>query len=69
MARYLLFVLWLVVTLAFVALASAEFLFSPASVKDAKLLGVRILLALVWPIAIMSESGRRILTTTVKGDL
>jgi hypothetical protein len=56
--RYVPLFLWGGVTLVLVAIVVSEFAFGKG---DAKLLGKRLGLALVWPVAALSRSGRNIL--------
>jgi hypothetical protein len=64
--RYLPFALWSAITIVLVLIALSDFLFGKSGVK---LLGIRIGLALIWPLAILSAAGRSILFRAVGREL
>lgn len=64
--RYLPFALWGAITLALLLIALSDFLFGKSG---AKLLGMRVGLAIIWPLAILSSAGRSILFRAVGKEL
>jgi len=60
MMRYVLFLVWVAVSLYLLVTAISDFLFGR---HDAVRLAQRLGLALVWPLAILSEAGRAVLFT------
>ena len=58
MLRYLPLVVWLSITVVFVFMSLSQFLFGA---RDFGKLLRRLGLALVWPLAMLSSAGRRIL--------
>jgi hypothetical protein len=64
--RYLPFALWAAITVVLVLVALSDFLFGKSG---AKLLGMRVLLSLIWPLAILSAAGRSILFRAVGREL
>jgi len=56
--RYILFVLWASITLFLLLSALSDFLFGR---HDGRRLLQRVLLAVVWPVAILSAAGRDLL--------
>lgn len=55
MIRWMAFYLWLAISISLAGWALSEFIFGATSSKR---LVLRILCALVWPIAMLSQSGR-----------
>jgi hypothetical protein len=64
--RYLPFALWGAITIVLVLIALSDFLFGKSGVK---LFGLRIALALIWPLALLSSAGRSILFRAVGREL
>jgi hypothetical protein len=58
MLRYVPLAIWFALTIAFVAMSLSQFLFGA---RDWHRLGRKLGLSLVWPLALLSSAGRRIL--------
>lgn len=63
MRTRVLFVVWVVATLYFLAIAVSDFTFGKG---DVKALAVRAVLCFVWPLAILSAAGRKVLFTNTR---
>ena len=61
MIRWFAFAVWVAITFGFAMWAFSEFIFGSGSGKR---LLLRLLCSLVWPIAILGESGRKFLFST-----
>ena len=64
--RYLPFALWGAITIVLILIAVSDLLFGKSGLK---LFGMRVGLALIWPIAILSAAGRSILFRAVGKEL
>jgi hypothetical protein len=64
--RYLPFALWGAITIVLILIALSDLLFGKSGVK---LFGLRVALALVWPLALLSAAGRSILFRAVGKEL
>jgi hypothetical protein len=64
--RYLPFALWAAITIVLVLIALSDFFFGKSG---ARLFAVRIGLALIWPLALLSSAGRSILFRAVGREL
>ena len=58
MLRYVPLAIWFALTVAFLAMSFSQFLFGA---RDWRRLGRKLGLSLVWPFALLSSAGRRIL--------
>jgi len=64
--RYLPFALWGAITIVLLLIAVSDLLFGKSG---AKLFGMRVALALIWPLAVLSSAGRSILFRAVGREL
>lgn len=56
--RWRVFAVWAAITVVFMAIAVSDLLFGKS---DAKKFGLRLALAVVWPLALLSSAGRELL--------
>ena len=56
--RWRIFAIWAAITVVIMAMALSDFIFNKS---DARKLGLRLALAIVWPLALMSSAGRNLL--------
>jgi hypothetical protein len=56
--RYLPFALWAAITVVLIAMSLSSFLFGSLQARQ---LAINVVLALVWPIALLSGAGRQAL--------
>jgi hypothetical protein len=64
--RYLPFALWGAITVVLILVALSDLVFGKSGIR---LFGIRIALALIWPLAILSAAGRSILFRAVGKEL
>jgi hypothetical protein len=64
--RYLPFALWGAITVVLILVALSDLVFGTSGIR---LFGIRIALALIWPLAILSAAGRSILFRAVGKEL
>jgi hypothetical protein len=62
------FILWFAGTMLFISVVFSSHAFSEVGSPHRKLLGRRLLLCFVWPIALLSKAGRDYLFATTKGE-
>jgi hypothetical protein len=62
--RYLPFTLWVAISVVFIAYAISDVVFGHSTARQ---LLVRTALALVWPVALLSSSGRALLLNAGRG--
>jgi hypothetical protein len=56
--RYLAFTLWAAITLVLIGISFSSFVFGSLKARE---FGIHVALAIVWPIALLSRDGRRML--------
>lgn len=62
--RWRIFSIWVAITVVIMAFAVSDFLFNKT---DARRLGLRLALACVWPLALLSSAGRELLFRSGRG--
>jgi hypothetical protein len=64
--RYLPFALWGAITIVLILIALSDLIFGKSGLR---LFGIRLALAVIWPLAILSAAGRNILFRAVGKEL
>jgi hypothetical protein len=64
--RYLPFALWGAITIVLILIGLSDLIFGKSGLR---LFGIRLLLAVIWPLAILSAAGRNILFRAVGKEL